>query len=324
MNALESAGNKVIIDHPLWRGRKMKVKVLLNAAAGNGPETWARLGTHFKRFGIEADMLDTRNADIAALARTAIASSPDAVIAGGGDGTVSAVASSLAHTGVKLGVLPLGTLNHFAKDLGIPSEIEGAIELVATGAVRDIDLGEVNGRLFINNSSIGVYPRLVRHREEQRLHLGIGKWPALLIAAFKVFRRFPDFRVEMVSEGVKVSRRTPFVFVGNNEYAIDLFTIRNRKALDQGVLNVYTANRGGRYEMMRLFVRALTGRLDQGRDFTTFTLPGLVISTRRRRPATVALDGELVKISPPLVYKSRPGALRIIAPQPSRAPESEN
>ena len=101
---------------------------------------------------------------------------------------MSAVASVLAHTGVSLGILPLGTLNHFAKDLQIPTGLEEAIELIAKGRSRKVDMGEVNGRRFINNSSIGIYPRLVKNREDQRLKLGIGKWPALALAVFMVLQ----------------------------------------------------------------------------------------------------------------------------------------
>lgn len=300
----------------------MKTVTILNHAAGkssgsNPGDIPRRLGQLFSQFGIESEIiLASRNADLAALTRRAVDAGPDAVLAGGGDGTVSAVASVLAHTGVSLGILPLGTLNHFAKDLQIPTGLEGAIELIAKGLSRKVDMGEVNGRRFINNSSIGIYPHLVKNREDQRLKLGIGKWPALALAVVKVFRRFPELRVELLSDGLDITRHTPFVFVGNNVYNISLFTVRNRSAVDAGVLSVYIANRGGRFELLRIFSRALAGRLDQALDFTALTLHDFRVQTTGRRPVRVALDGEVVRMSPPLHYVTRPGALKVIAPAP--------
>lgn len=300
----------------------MKTVTILNHAAGessgsNPGDITGRLRKLFSQFGIESEIIPaSRSADLAALTRRAVDAGPDAVLAGGGDGTVSAVSSVLAHTGISLGILPLGTLNHFAKDLQIPIGLEGAIELIAKGRCRKVDLGEVNGRYFINNSSIGIYPRLVKNREEQRLRLGIGKWPALALAVFKVFRRFPELRVELLSEGLNITRRTPFVFVGNNVYNISLFTVRNRSVIDAGVLSVYIANRGGRFELLRILVRTLTGRLDQARDFTALTLRDFRVLTKGRRPVRVALDGEIVRMSPPLHYVTRPDALKVIAPAP--------
>ena len=300
----------------------MKTVTILNHAAGkssgsNPGDIPRRLEQLFSQFGIESEIiLASRNADLAALTRRAVDAGPDAVLAGGGDGTVSAVASVLAHTGLSLGILPLGTLNHFAKDLQIPAGIEGAIELIAKGRSRKVDMGEVNGRRFINNSSIGIYPHLVKNREDQRLKLGIGKWPALALAVVKVFRRFPELRVELLSDGLDITRHTPFVFVGNNVYNISLFTVRNRSAVDAGVLSVYIANRGGRFELLRIFSRALAGRLDQALDFTALTLHDFRVQTTSRRPVRVALDGEVVRMSPPLHYVTRPGALKVIAPAP--------
>lgn len=295
----------------------MKTKVLLNMGAGtlNGDDSnIGLLKGLFRKFGIDAEIIAAPDSGIREQSRRAAESKPDILLAGGGDGTISLVASALANTQTSLGILPLGTLNHFAKDLQIPMDLEGAVELIAKGPVRSVDMGEVNGHYFINNSSLGIYPRLVKDREEQRLQLGIGKWPALVIAAFKVFRRAADFKVEIISGNIDVVRRTPFVFVGNNEYEVSLFTIRNRAGLDGGVLSVYIGNRGGRLELLRLALRALAGKLEQEKDFTALTLKQCVIRTRSRM-ITTAVDGELSKMSTPLHYRSHPGALRVIAPE---------
>src|SRR5207245_3348295 len=124
-------------------------------------------------------------------AKQALSENPDAIIAGGGDGTISCVAGVLAHSNVPLGILPMGTLNHFARDLDIPTNIEGAVKIIAAGQVKTIDLARVNNRIFINNSSIGLHPQVIRDRDEQRLRLGRGKLLATLIATLNALRRFP-------------------------------------------------------------------------------------------------------------------------------------
>ncbi len=295
---------------------KMKAEVILNTGAGavTGNDINNELQYLFRKFGIDADIVPAPSGRIREQSRRAVEARPDLILAGGGDGTISAVASAVANTGTTLGILPLGTLNHFAKDLQIPLKLEDAVQLIAKGPVRSIDMGEVNGHYFINNSSLGVYPRLVKNREEQRLQLGIGKWPALLIAVFLVFRRVSDFKIEIVTDDIDVIRKTPFVFIGNNQYDISLFTIRNRSSLSRGVLSVYIGNRGGRLELLRLMLRAITGRLVQAEDFTALTLTECLIRTASKR-ITIAVDGELLKMSAPLHYRIHPGALKVISPE---------
>ena len=123
-----------------------------------------------------------------------------------------------------LGVLPLGTLNHFAKDLNIPPDLDAAVNIIANRKTLDIDVGEVNGRVFINNSSLGLYPDVVRGRE-LRQRLGFGKWHSLARSAFSVFRRYPLLDVRLTVDGKEITTRTPFVFIGNNEYQIESFDI---------------------------------------------------------------------------------------------------
>jgi diacylglycerol kinase family enzyme len=112
----------------------------------------------------------------------------DIVVVGGGDGSVSAAASVLAGSNISLGILPLGTLNHFARDLGLPLELEGAVRLIAAGRVRLVDVGEVNGRVFLNNSSLGIYPHLVAERDRYRRH-GPARWLAAVFALCRVLWR---------------------------------------------------------------------------------------------------------------------------------------
>lgn len=296
----------------------MKALVLLNHAAGAGlpPAGGDRLGrvrSAFEAAGVEAEILALGGAKLAAAARQAVRSAADAVVAGGGDGTVSAVAGALAGTATPLGVLPLGTLNHFAKDLGLPLVLEEAARVVAGGVTRPVDVGEVNGHTFINNSSIGVYPHIVRERDELRLRLWRNKWLALLPACLSVLRRFPLVEVRLAAGPEAEQLATPLLFVGNNQYEPNLLAVRGRTSLDGGELGVYLVTGRGRSTLLRLAWRSLVGRLDQDRDFRRLCLPALRVDTPRRRLA-VAADGEVLSLRPPLEYRVRPRALRVIVP----------
>jgi diacylglycerol kinase family enzyme len=249
--------------------------------------------------------------------RNAAKQNPDAIVAAGGDGTVSAVAAALAGTGTPLGVIPTGTLNHFAKDLNIPLDLAGAARVIAARHIRCVDVAELNGRTFINNSSIGIYPQIVGSRERQRERLGRGKWISMLLACISVFRRYPTVRVRIGVEDKTVLRTTPFVFVGNNRYEMQMKTLGQRERLDGGELSLYFANRDGRFALLWLALRAVLGRLEQSKDFESMAVREVWIESAKR-DLRVAMDGEVMRMKPPLHYQIRPGALSVLVPPPAR------
>ena len=292
------------------------IEVILNAESGTGGhnDIVSTLKSYFSTHGIEARIHEARSGqELSNLAGKAANSETKIIVAGGGDGTIGSVAAHIADSGKMLGVLPLGTLNHFAKDLTIPSELDAAVNVIANGRTLDIDVGEVNGRVFINNSSLGLYPDVVRGRE-LRQRLGFGKWHSLMRSAFSVFRRYPLLSVRLTANGKELAARAPFVFIGNNEYQIESFDIGGRKHLDHGNLSVYMARRSGRLALLRIAVRALFGGLSQEKDFLTADTCEMLVETRRRR-IRVAIDGEVLMMETPLRYRIRPGALRVIVPE---------
>ena len=148
-----------------------KVSVIVNAGSGLGNDDalLERLRALFDAAGADADVRLARGGiEISAAVEAALARGPDVIVAGGGDGTVSSVASAIADKPVALGVLALGTLNHFARDAGVPADIEEAVRTIVDGHRVQVDIAEVNGRTFINNSGLGLYPDIVRNRERQR------------------------------------------------------------------------------------------------------------------------------------------------------------
>jgi diacylglycerol kinase family enzyme len=292
--------------------------VIMNRGAGGPGDPETRIAELFKAHGETPHIMHPNGGkDIAAIARTAAQSSERIVVAAGGDGTISGVAAELAGTDKILGVLPIGTLNHFAKDLRIPLDLEAAVKTIQEGAIAAVDLGEVNGRIFINNSNLGLYPRIVSRREAQQERLSRGKWPAFLWATIQAFRRFPFLDLRITFAGQQIFRRTAFLFVGNNQYEIAGFNLGSRACVNAGQLGLYFSQRTGRFGLFRLAFHALLGRVDQEKDFDVFCVAEARIETRKRR-LLVACDGEIEWMESPLLYRTRPAALRVLVPQENK------
>ena len=292
-----------------------KVTVVLNPGSGTGKgrELADRVVAGFRPLGIEAAVRTVSGDEISELTAEAVREGSSAVVAGGGDGTVNAVASALVGGKTPLGVMPLGTLNHFAKDLEIPLDVEKAARIVAEGQVRRVDVGEVNGRYFVNNSSIGLYPRVVRGREQEQ-RLGRGKLMALAWAVLAVLRRHPTASVRLTGDdGRTIRQRTPLVFIGNNPYEMRGLEIGSRASIETGKLAVYVLHHDGSRSLLRMGLEAIFGRLRQGADFDFLLADGVRIDVRRNQ-VDVATDGEVSRLSPPLIYRIHPGALPVLAP----------
>ena len=293
------------------------ITVLLNPAAGvtKTGERLARVTELFAAAGADARIVMLPSgAHAADAAREAAAAGACAIVAGGGDGTVSAVASVVAGTNAALGVLPLGTLNHFAKDAGIPMDLEAAVATVLAGHIKAVDTGEVNGRTFLNNASIGIYPDIVVERERLR-QLGRWKWTALAIATLRILRRYRRLVVRVAAGDGVEHARTAFVFVGNNEYQVDGLSLGARTRLDGGRLFAYLAPRVHTRELPTLLALALAGRARERQALESIEATALHVATPGLRRLRVALDGEVIVMRAPLQFRVRPGALRVIAPQ---------
>jgi YegS/Rv2252/BmrU family lipid kinase len=295
------------------------IPVIVNATAGKGYDESQieAIAAAFEAAGAAAEIMPVRvAAELVKTAQRAVKEGHPVVVGGGGDGTMNAVACAVAGSDSAMGVLPLGTLNHFAKDLGIPLELEEAARVIVANHQARVDVAEVNGRIFINNSSFGLYPELVRVRERQRRHLGRNKWHALFWATLTVLRSHPKIEVQLEIDGKAEKRRTPLVFIGNNEYVAEGLNVGSRERLDAGKLSIYLTRRQGRLGLLGLAVRALTGTLLQERDFEALTAAAARIDTRHRA-LPVATDGEVTIMDMPLEYRIRPGALRVVVPAPT-------
>lgn len=293
------------------------MSVILNTSSGLGHSASIAqaMRERFRAHGIDADVHAAGSRDdLPALARSAAQGrAGGVVVAAGGDGTVSTVADAVRRAGGTLGVIPMGTLNHFARDMGIPLEPAEAIRVIAAGRRVAVDVGQVNGASFINNSSLGLYPNIVRGREWQRRRLRRPKRSAMLWAILATLRRAPLLRVQLRLDDGERACVSPFVFIGNNDYTMEGFHIGKRARLDGGRLSVYTTTRRTAGGLFLLALRALFGRLRQAEDFDESHALTIRVETPRRQ-LFVATDGEVTAMQTPLEYSILPRALTVIAP----------
>lgn len=292
------------------------VPVIVNAGGGAASKLGGKLeqalAEAFRAAGLEPRLSLVRGEDIAEAVRRA---EGPMVAVGGGDGTLGAAAGVLAETGQALAILPLGTRNHLARALGVPLDLEGAVQVAARGEERRIDLGLAGERIFVNNCSVGLYPRLVLARDQAPA--GVPKWLATIPAAFSVLRtlRVEHFRLEW--GGAEHRLETPLLFIGNNRYALDRGRLGERESLSDGVLSVAAVAAPGPMGLAATALRLLAGLSDPDCDFAALEdVEELCIYGHHVR--RIALDGELVRMKFPLRLKTMPGALRVKVPFPQQ------
>lgn len=254
-----------------------------------------------------------------------IASSADVVVAAGGDGTLNAAASCAVSKQVALGVIPAGTLNHFARDLRIPIDPEDAAKALVNGHEIRVDAAAVNGRVFINNAVLGLFPNYRQAEDAIQRRTGrvsrVGKFVTTVAALWHVFWRLPHLSVSLVVDGQPHTLRTPFVLIGNNEHRMEGIGLGSRSRLDSGKLWLYALPACTRWQFARMLLGLIFGRAPRESVFQIYAAAELTINSKQRRVG-VGIDGEMEHMKPPLHFKSLPLALRVIAPAEYRALEA--
>jgi diacylglycerol kinase family enzyme len=298
----------------------MRVVVLVNRSSGTVKKkklTVEGLWEMFDKAGIEADVRLLRGHQIHAVAREVVKAGATVVVAGGGDGTVRTVASVLIGGEVPLGVLPLGTLNHFATDLKIPGDLAAAIKVIAQGEVHALDVGEVNGEIFLNNSSLGFYPPIVQARDQEMRRSRLNKWVAMAIATFKLLPKVSSLDLRISSGDWQIDRSTEVLFVGNGEYRMSALDHSAPNRLQTGgFLYVYVARTRSRLGLVGLALAGLFRDVKQTKSVEDWKARELKVEVRQTRAIPVAFDGEVSRLRSPLHYRKRVGALRVILPPP--------
>jgi diacylglycerol kinase family enzyme len=298
----------------------LKICCILNDRSGStaGDEQFNFVDLFAQR-GISVDIFSTRQGrSIVDLANGAAQKNYDIIVAGGGDGTVSSVASVLvSYPKIRLGVLPLGTLNHFARDLNIPSNVSQAVDVICAGNSEAVDMGCVNDTYFVNNTSVGLYPAIVKLRENLQ-GAGYGKWWAAVLASIRILSRFRrlELEVQLMDKAV-VRRKTAMLFVGNNAYQTAAGDLGTRLSIQRGMLWINMSTSSTR---LGLFMSVANLVLSRGptTDTLIFEASSLRVNSRKKL-LTVASDGEVLRLKPPLNYHILPKALTVIVPMRDRA-----
>lgn len=228
------------------------------------------------------------------------------------------MATALVHSPAALGVIPAGTLNHFARDLAIPLDAQEAAQCVRDGQEITVDVGRVNDRIFINNSVLGVYPayRSARLAFERSGHAKgtIARSFAVVKAIVRVFWRLPHLNLRLqTGAGEVYSVRTPFVLVANNEHEVENWNIGHRRSIDKGRLWVYVMRHSSRWAALRFLIAFLLKRFSKDEAFDIYCAQKLQVSGKSDF-MRVGVDGEIVRMKTPLTYHSIPQALKVIAP----------
>lgn len=258
--------------------------------------------------------------DLPKLVQQAADSRPGILVAAGGDGTLNAVATVAHARGLPFAVLPLGTFNYFARNLGIPLDIAAAARVIIEGRVRRVAVGCVNGRLFLNNASIGLYRRLIEHREMHKRRFGRNRLVALLSGLVSLLREHRSYQLRLEIDGQPVTLSSLMVFFGRNTMQMELLGLDEALCVARGELAVLALREVNRIELLGLALRGALARLETAENLRQYCALKVQVDwlEGRRRRIRVAVDGELVECTLPLMIEAVQDALQVIVPEEGR------
>ncbi|WP_037283818.1 diacylglycerol/lipid kinase family protein [Rubellimicrobium mesophilum] len=290
-----------------------RICVICNENSGRNSREADAIKLAMEVLGTRAELRQVKGEEIEGAARRAVEDDFDAIVGAGGDGTVMTVAGALMDSGHRFGVLPLGTFNYFARGLGIPEDPRAAAEVILAGGTRRVSLAEVNGQVFLNNISLGIYPAILKNREEVYARWGRRRLAAHWSAA-KTFMRFqrPLF-LTVMADGREIRVKTPLLFVARSAYQLESFGLAGAECVAQGRFAVFVAPDTGRAGMFHKAWRLVRQSMRQGRDFDLVCADEVTIAARSLH-LTVACDGEKMRMRTPLRLRVHKDALEVYAP----------
>jgi len=251
--------------------------------------------------------------DLLSRVRRTVAEAPGTIVVAGGDGTINTVASECLKVNRPFGILPAGTFNYVARNLGLPTEVSQAVAVITAGHRRPVDVGEVNGHIFLNNAGFGLYSDLVEQRERDKQRYGRNRLVAVYSGARSLLGAHPLYEVDLEADDRHERRLTTTLFFGCNALQLENVSAAAADCLRQGKLAVLSLRVHSRWDIALATFAALTGRLDQARHTDAFCASAVRVHTRRRA-LKVAIDGEIVVMRPPLDVRLLVGALQIFTP----------
>lgn len=266
------------------------------------------------RFGADADIhVMSTSEDLTAVVRDAVDRGATTVVAAGGDGTVCGVAAAIVGTGCRMAVLPGGTFNFFARSLDIPQDIDAALDVIATGRPVPVSLGEVNGRIFINNASLGAYALILNEREAIYRRWGRSRLAAywsVLVAMATVYR---PLTMRITVDGETVRAKSPMAFIGISAHQLEEYALEGADDIRHGRFAVLLAPDSGRFMLIWRALKIALRGMKKDRDFVLLTGSEVLIETRRSH-RLVARDGERERMQGPYRFRVLRDAIEVIRP----------
>ena len=293
-----------------------KLALVLNGAAGkkdalaNEDKIRARLTPNVREY---VTYSVRSGADIAGAAQRAAREGADIVVALGGDGTQSAVAGALAGSDTVMGVLPGGTFNYFARELGVGETLDAALDTLLTGQIRRMDVGDVNGRIFLNNASFGLYPKILERREAVYKRWGRSRVAAYWSVLLTLWEMRDPMHLSVTLDGTKRDLYTPLAFVARSAYQLENMGLEGADAVRDGQLALFLAKGHSPRHLIAAAFRLALGKTAQGQDFDLLIADEILIETRQPR-RLLAFDGEKERATGPFRLRVQRGALSVIVP----------
>ena len=302
--------------------RRGPIFVVFNVGSGrkNADEEKTSISTILREGGREFEFLQSDGDEsIDKLAERAVAQAKarqGVVVAAGGDGTINAVVNAVLGSGCPFGVLPQGTFNYFCRDNAISQDSSEAAKVLLGGRIAPVQAGRVNGKLFLVNASVGLYPQILEDREAWKQQLGRSRFVAFLSGMATLLKTRRQLRLQIESSGQSMSLRTPTLFIGNNRLQLTQAGIdtQHAEAVAQGQLTAVAVRPIGTLALFGLLVRGLLGRLGEAEHIQSFSFRRLTVVPRGMKRIKVATDGEIVWMQTPLVFEVAPEPLLLLVP----------
>lgn len=287
-----------------------RVAILYNPKSGSSKVDSKQIASLFFGLKVKLDYFSITK-DLSSLDSKLKKRAYDVLVAVGGDGTVNACANFAAKHNVALGVLPAGTLNHFAKDAGIPLDLKIAAQVIAAGKTKKIDYATVDDKVYVNNASIGIYPTIVIKRE--KLQSKISKWPAAVIVTIVSLFSNTSKRLTIETPKARYRYKTSMLFVGNNSYQFEKLGFTNRSRLNSGKLFLYVIKDNHSLALVVSTILAFFGKKRQQKDLLLNTKGPIVVHSKKDT-LNVTVDGEVLTLNTPFSFCSHPASINLIVP----------
>lgn len=292
----------------------MKIAIVINSSRLT-PELKTKLNSKdlIDKFNMDYDVYISEPNKLVEILKNIKSQSYNAVIIGGGDGTVRSAAEVLIESEIPLVILPLGTFNLLAKAIEYPNNIDELFSIIKNGKTKQIDLAEINGKIIINHAWIGFYFYILKLRKKNRAIIGKSRLLKMIFNTLGLFRKLPIYHLKLKLENDEARFKTCLVYIGNNEFKSNIFNLWERKSLSSGMLSVKILNCSTRWKLFLCMLHTLFNSSSQSKYISEFSTDELIIESYDDL-INVVIDGELFRLKNPLHFINHHKKLTVFIP----------